>query len=75
MKIFGYEKACVCNDKLLELTEITIQADSDKLRRIAQFVLETADILDKHGSKFGHEHLKDFFKGVDLEDPDIIISK
>ena len=75
MKLYGYAANEDLADKLLELDEITIQAKSEFLRRIADFITKSADLIDKHGANFGHEHLKDFLKDVEWDGPDIIISK
>lgn len=75
MKIYGYEKDIVDDEKLIELEEVTIQASSENLKKIAQFILETVKIIDENHDKFGHEHFKDFMREYGWEGPDIIISK
>jgi hypothetical protein len=61
--------------KSTETHEITIVADTNELRRLARFFNLTAELLEKHGKAFGHEHLQDFEnKGFDRK-PDIIVSR
>jgi hypothetical protein len=72
MKIYGYE---LHSDEMVELQEISFQIDSQKLRMLSGFFAKTADIMDKHGEKFGHEHFNDFIDSKNDNSPDIIISK
>jgi hypothetical protein len=44
---------------LLKLEKVSIQTDSATLRKIAEFINKTADLMDKHGKAFGHEHYQD----------------
>jgi hypothetical protein len=75
MKIYGYKKDLIGINELFELEEITIQTTAENLKKIAEFISTTADIVDEQGSAFGHEHFKDFMKEDAWEGPDIIISK
>jgi hypothetical protein len=61
MKIYGYE---IGSSNLEEgipsaLAEITLIADSNELRMIAEFISNAADTMDKMGSTYDHEHLSD----------------
>jgi hypothetical protein len=73
MKIYGYSKTKVNSDGLLEMGEVTIQTNPDSLRKIAQFLLKCADIIEEHGDSFGHEHFKDQFDKRNNEITDIIV--
>ena len=76
MKIYGYQEADVENDGLLQLEEITIQASPVTLKQIAQFLIDSANAMDAHGEKFGHEHFNDFMQKIGkYTGPDIIVSK
>jgi hypothetical protein len=75
MKIYGYPAD---NDDLespLKMNEITIAADPNTLRLIASFLTHVADLMEKHGVLFGHEHFSQFTKGHVGSAPDIVISK
>lgn len=67
MKIYGYKEG---DDKLLSLKEVTIQADSERIKSLAAFLNHAAELMEKNGDKFGHVHYRDFVKdlpkGVDL---------
>jgi hypothetical protein len=61
MKIYGYE---IGSSNLEEgipsaLAEITLIADSNELRMIAEFISNAADTMDKMDSTYDHEHLSD----------------
>lgn len=64
MKIYGYT-----NDNLEPaetvvpslLTEITLVASPDELRKIAKFIEMAADGMEKNGKCWEHEHLSDKF--------------
>ena len=64
MKIFGYAEG---DDMLLTLSEASFQATADELRRLGEFLQETADTIDRAGAAFGHEHFRDFCRrrGID----------
>ena len=72
MKLFGYvydEDA----ETPSKLEEVTMVASAQNLRDVAKFLGHVADLMDKHGAKFGHEHLTDFasdFKGG----PELVVS-
>jgi hypothetical protein len=56
---YGYAKRTVSENGLVELTEVTLVGTPSELRRIAAFIALGADAIEKHGAKFGHEHLQD----------------
>lgn len=60
----------------LKLTEVTLSAQPEQLRLIAQFILSAANSLSAHGPRFGHAHLIDWQRkrGLDLAlDFDVIV--
>ena len=56
-KAFGYAKKRLSKDGLLAMKEVSFVASPTELRRIAAFLVKSAEELEKHGSKFGHNHL------------------
>ena len=64
MKIFGYKNEGVDPDKIepIELAEITLVADADELRKIAQFIEAAAKGIEKRGKNWEHEHLSDKYR-------------
>jgi len=59
----------------MELEEVSFQASPDELRQISQFLLFSAERMEKHGADYGHDHLKDFLeKGERAEGPDVIVA-
>jgi len=82
MKAFGFQRTAECDrgdseatDQPLELTEVSLVADSAMLRRVASFLNRCADMMDQPGAAFGHEHLKDALPDWRQEDSDLIIVK
>lgn len=75
MKICGYQKLRVNDDGLLEMSEISIKTSPDNLRKIAQFLSQCADSIEKHGKNFGHEHLSDQFDKWNNNFSDIIVTR
>jgi hypothetical protein len=55
--------------------QITILASPQELRRISRFIENAADLMEKHGEDYGHEHLQDYDRKDDERYPDIIIGK
>lgn len=70
MKIYGYESE---DSDLISLSEITLQLSLDELNYLILFLEKTAKAMEKHGDKFGREHLYDFIDRDGI--PDIIITK
>ncbi|OGV59047.1 MAG: hypothetical protein A2283_03650 [Lentisphaerae bacterium RIFOXYA12_FULL_48_11] len=73
MKIFGYVKNSN-DEKIVEMEEITIQASPADLKKVAKFILKSAELMSEHGDDFGHEHFKDSYK-IGKNFPEIIVSK
>jgi len=67
MKILGCNKD---GDKSLELSDVTIAAKPEELRKIASFLEQAAADIEKNGTDFEHEHLQDNQEGFD-GNPDI----
>lgn len=64
MKLYGYTRQEAESEDVTpsELAEITLVADAEELREIAQFLIRAADGIDLHGSQWQHEHLGDVHK-------------
>jgi len=58
MRVFGHHKKND-NDAPIELSEVTFAVDTASIRAVATFLIRTADLMDRHGLNFGHEHLGD----------------
>lgn len=56
MKCYAY---AVDSDDLVELAELTIQADPNALRKLADFIRHCADEIDARGADWEHEHFQD----------------
>jgi hypothetical protein len=72
-RAFGHSKEETPKEGPIELSEVTLIGSPDELRRIASFIQKSADEIEKHGDKFGHNHLQDeedlkpwFYQGVDV---------
>lgn len=76
MKIYGYSLKPEINN-LLEMREVTFQGESEQIKKIANFLNHVADLIEKHGEDFGHEHILDFYSDWREKFPniDIIVSR
>ena len=74
MLLYGFAKDPTI-DKLLKMKEVTVAADPESLRALARFIDYVADEMDKHGERFGHEHMRDHPSAWKEGYPDIIITK
>jgi len=76
MKIYGYEKDLNENEDIIpsELAEITLVADSNELRMIAEFILNTADTMDEMAENYDHEHLSDKNKNF-ISSPHFVVAR
>ncbi|MCO1336980.1 hypothetical protein MO867_21890, partial [Microbulbifer sp. OS29] len=61
MKFYGYTKqeAEKENPKPLELSEVTISASAEELRKLAKFIAEQSIAIEKDQDGYEHEHLSD----------------
>jgi hypothetical protein len=59
MKVFGHIQQHHVAEGLVELSDISLQAAPEELRRVASFLLQAAQELEKEGKSFGHSHLQD----------------
>jgi hypothetical protein len=64
MKIYGYKDEGLSPEDIVpsELAEITLEASSDELRKIAKFIEAAAEEMEKRGKNYSHEHLSDKFR-------------
>ena len=65
MRAFGYEVGDAWELGLdkdeagpISLREVSLCCSPDQLRVLAKFFLHVADLIEKHGGDFGHEHLQ-----------------
>ena len=72
MKLFGYSNKDYDEVHPLELSNVTIAANPQELRRIAKFFNQAASEIEEDETGFEHEHLMDNQDGFD-PDADIII--
>lgn len=72
MRVFGYPKEEYEEQYSIELSDVTVAASPDELRKLAKFFEEAAIDIEKHGTDFEHEHLQDNQEGFDGS-PDIQI--
>lgn len=61
MKIYGYEDKGLNNEEIepQKLAEITLVASPIELRKIAKFIADSADEMERMDLNFGHLHLAD----------------
>jgi hypothetical protein len=57
MKFYGY-RADNDSETPEVLTEVTLVASPTTLRQLAAFLLHTANLIEEHGPRFGHEHFE-----------------
>ena len=76
MKIYGYELAIADTEDVVpkELAEVTLVARADELRKIAQFLLGTAENMDRMGGTYDHEHLSDVDRDFESS-PHFVVAK
>jgi len=73
MKLYGYiENADSDSPSVLE--EVTVAATPNSLRSMASFFRDVADLMEKHGEQFGHEHFSDYHDGF-RADPTLVITR
>ena len=77
MKAYGYERDEKYDRKeeLLSLREVGIAGDPSELRALAQFISLAADLMEKHGAEFGHEHLQDNCPNWNPDNTDFVVAK
>lgn len=61
MKLYGYECQGAPADDVepAEMTEVTLVATPDELRKIARFLESAANAMERMGNDYSHEHLSD----------------
>lgn len=74
MKTYGYPAGAPLNEEgLVELTEVSFQADAGTIRRIAKFLLKQADEMDATSNGFCHAHAQDEDRLWPEDWPDVIV--
>lgn len=58
MKLYGY-----LDDREPNLlSEVALVSNPATLRKLAEFMLWAAGLMEEHGDAFGHEHFEDYFR-------------
>ncbi len=57
-KAFGYAKKQISDEGLLALSEVSFVGSPAELRRIAAFLVKSAEDIEKYGENFSHNHLR-----------------
>ena len=68
MNVFGY---VVDSDDLSSLSEVTLQASPEELKKLSDFLLSCANSMEKD-EHWEHEHYQDF-TSTDSNDPDLVV--
>lgn len=56
MKLYGY-----LDEREQDLlSEVTLIADPATLRKLAEFMVWVASLMEEYGDSFGHEHFEDY---------------
>ena len=71
IQLYGYANGSDA-DRPLRLSEVTVSASPDELRRAAEFLVHAAGLMEQRGDEFGHEHFGDFDPAVSA-DADLIV--
>ena len=74
IRFYGYPKSMEL-DSPLELDEVALASEPVTLRRIAAFLQHAADLMERHGDSFGHEHYSDFVGQKASELTDVIVTR
>ncbi|MGO1072484.1 Imm32 family immunity protein [Lysobacter sp. CA199] len=76
MKIRGYsvESDEAEEARHVDLAEINLWANPAELRRIAAFLANAADAMDRMGATYDHEHLSDRQRGFD-DSPHFVVMR
>ena len=78
MRIFGYDKTIQKDEdsEIIEMREVHTWTTSDNIRKMGQFILDTAEEMEQLGDDFDLRSLKDKFKEFDTPDePDLVIKR
>ena len=73
LEVYGYPSSGEELSRPWRLKEISFAADPQTLREVAKFLVESADLLEKHGVDFSHEHFQDWWPEWEDELTDIIV--
>ena len=74
VKAYGFQEGDDDCPSPLELSEVTFVANAATLRRVAEFLIHAAELLEQHGTSFGHEHFVEFCGGLPDGSSDVIVS-
>lgn len=79
MKCYGYRCGAEEEGDLLELAEVSFgvssSEDAARLRAVARFLLQSADLLELYGDSFDHEHLSYAVPNWPAAFPDVIVAR
>ena len=81
MKCYGYDRRDVGTGdtgdtvQLRELSEVSMVASARRLRQIAKFMNEVAEMIESDPHAFGHSHLRDHLDDWDSSEADLILTK
>lgn len=76
MNIYGYTKGSDSNERLQELSEITLKADPSELRTIADFILDCANEIENDvNGIWEHMHIEDRVVDWSQDTASIIVFK
>ena len=68
MNIYGYAQN---KDDLLSLRDVTIKATPEEIRKVAEFLLHCASMMERN-TAWEHEHFNDYIKTSDFSS-DIVV--
>ena len=74
LQAFGYARGDDLAERLLELSDVTLVASPNVLRRISHHLLEAAAQMERDPT-FGHRHLRDTWPGWTEADADVIVAQ
>jgi hypothetical protein len=76
MKLYGYKDEGLPIEEIEpeELAEITLVANPEELKKIASFLLATAQRMESMGASYCHEHLADKQPGFETS-PHFVVSR
>jgi len=81
MKVYGYSRTDYRKSlqdydfepPLLEMNEVSFVANPEALRKIAEFLVSSANDIERHQKDFGHNHLSSFWSGWQKDFCDVIV--
>ena len=81
IKVYGYNRTDYqksleddgFDPPLQDMNEVSFLANPETLRKIAEFLLSSADDIEKHQQDFGHNHLSSYWGGWQKDFCDVIV--